>query len=62
MWSQSATPAKANPENMQLHFGWPEYQFIEPAVGYPRHEVIIFRNIDEMKPSLQSSMLNYFGF
>ena len=43
-WSQSATPAKANPENMQLHFDWPEYQFMEAAVGYPRHEVIIFRN------------------
>jgi len=41
-WSHSATPATANPENMQLHFDWPEYQFLAPAVGYPQHEVILF--------------------
>lgn len=45
-WSQSATPATANPENMRLPFDWPEYQFMEPAVGYPGHEVIIFRQED----------------
>lgn len=40
--SYSATPKTANPENVRLHFDWPEYQFKEPAVGYPQHEVIIF--------------------
>ena len=42
-WSQSATANTANPETMQLRFDWPEYQFMEPAVGYPIHEVVIYK-------------------
>lgn len=41
-WSEHATAKAANLEYMD--FDWPEYKFIEPAVGYPQHEVIILRH------------------
>lgn len=41
-WADHATTKSANPEDMQLRFDWPEYEFKEPAVGYPQHKVIIF--------------------
>ena len=40
-WSKSATEAKLKPKD--FHFDWPEYHPYQPAIGYPGHQVLLFK-------------------
>lgn len=46
-WSHNvATSATSTPDH--IHFDWPEYEYWQPAVGYPQSEVFLYRN-DKMQ-------------
>ena len=41
-WSQNrATSPSDTPEH--IHFDWPDYTYAQPAVGYPRSEVFLYK-------------------
>lgn len=40
-WSENAT--SANLKTNDFHFDWPEYTPEQPAIGYPKHQVYLYR-------------------
>ena len=43
-WSDSATEAQLTAKS--FHFDWPEYQPDQPAVGYPQHQVLLYKKTE----------------